>query len=207
MGEICQRRGILVIADEIHQDFVLAPGKRHTPFASLGPAFAEGSITCLSASKTFNLAGLQCANSVIPNRRLREEFTRQVARNQMTYVNLLGMVATEAAYRFGEPWLDALLPCIAENQRVFAQAINGLPLGLRVLPMDAMYLAWIDCRSLALPPAALEDLLLTKCRVWLDKGPKFGADGHGFMRANLGCPRSTVLEAVERLRRGLTSVQ
>lgn len=71
MGEICRRRGILVVSDEFHQDFILAPGKRHTPFASLGPEFAHASITCVSASKTFNLAGLQCANTIIPNQRLR----------------------------------------------------------------------------------------------------------------------------------------
>lgn len=204
MGEICRRRGVLVIADEIHQDFVLAPGKRHTPFASLGREFADNSLTCVSASKTFNLAGLQCANVIASNSRLRDEFARQIDRSQVTKVNLLGMVATEAAYRHCEDWVDALVEYVAENQRCFAQAVNESRLGLRVLEMDSLYLAWIDCRSAGMGPAEIEDHLLTKCRVWFDKGPKFGTDGAGFMRANLGCSRATVTAAVERLRAGLS---
>jgi cystathionine beta-lyase len=204
MGEICQRRGILVIADEIHQDFILAPGKRHIPFASLGPEFAQTSITCVSASKTFNLAGLQCANAIIPNTRLRQEFARQIDRNQMSRVNLLGMVATEATYRHGADWVDGLVRYIADNQRHFADSINASGIGLHVLPMDSLYLAWINCRALGMDPTALENHLLTKCKVWLDKGPKFGIEGAGFMRANLGCPRATVMQAVDRLRAGLS---
>ncbi len=204
MAEICQQRGIIVVADEIHQDFILASDKRHIPFASLGAKFAQASITCVSASKTFNLAGLQCANAIIPNDRLRQEFARQVDRNQMSRVNLLGMVATEAAYRHGADWVDKLVRYIADNQRYFADAVNASGLGLHVFPMDSLYLAWIDCRAVGKDPAALEDHLLTKCRVWLDKGLKFGAEGAGFMRANLGCPRATVVQAVERLRAGLS---
>ncbi|MGA3981095.1 aminotransferase class I/II-fold pyridoxal phosphate-dependent enzyme [Ralstonia nicotianae] len=115
MGEICLRHGILVIADEIHQDFVLAPSRRHIPFASLDPRFAAHSLTCTSASKTFNLAGLQCANLIISDRRLRDTFIRQLERNQFNVVNLLGMVATEAAYARGEPWLEAMLAYIRAN--------------------------------------------------------------------------------------------
>lgn len=199
MGEICRRRGIVVVADEIHQDFILAKDRRHIPFASLGSDLADISITCVSASKTFNLAGLQCANAIIPNRRLREEFVRQVERNQFSRVNLLGMVATEAAYQACEDWVDALVAYIAENQRQFAQAINGQG-KVRVLEMDSLYLAWIDCHGLGLPPAELEHYLLTRCKLWLDKGTKFGEPGAGFMRANLGCPKATLTEAIQRLR-------
>ena len=200
MGDICRRRGILVVADEIHQDFILAPGLRHIPFASLGPEFADASITCVSASKTFNLAGLQCANAIIPNKRLRHEFAQQIDRNQMSRVNLLGMVATEAAYRHGADWVDALVHYIADNQRHFADSIHASGIGLKVLPMDSLYLAWIDCRGVDKTAADLEDHLLTKCGVWFDRGPKFGVEGTGFMRANLGCPRATVTDVVNRLR-------
>ena len=200
MGEICLRRGVLVLADEIHQDFVLAKDKRHIPFASLSPAFADTSITCVSASKTFNLAGLQCANAIIPNKRLRQEFSRQIDRNQVGRVNLLGMVATEAAYRHCADWADELVRHVAANQRHFAAGVNALGVGLRVLEMDSLYLTWIDCRGAGMDPASLEDYLLTKCRVWFDPGTKFGTEGAGFMRANVGCPRATVNEAIERLR-------
>ncbi len=199
MGEICHRRGVLVISDEIHQDFILAPSKRHIPFASLGQEFSDNSITCVSASKTFNLAGLQCANAITSNKRLRDEFARQVDRSQFNRVNLLGMIATEAAYQNCEQWVDRLVAYVAENQRHFAQAINASKIGLHAIEMDSLYLSWIDCTDTEMTPTELEDHLLIKAKVWLDKGPKFGIEGHGFMRANLGCPRSTIDEAVRRL--------
>lgn len=199
MGEICARHGILVVADEIHQDLVLDPAVRHVPFASLGDPFARGSITCVAPSKTFNLAGLQSANVIIPDARVRQTFARQNDRNGSPLVNVLGMVAAEAAYRYGEPWLDELLPYLRENRAVFADAVNtGIP-GLHVLPSDALYLAWMDCRGLGLDPDALDRFLLTEARVWFDRGSKFGPEGVGYMRVNLGCPRGTVDEAIRRL--------
>jgi cystathionine beta-lyase len=199
MGEICARHGILVISDEIHQDLIINPDKRHIPFAGLGPEFARGSITCTSPSKTFNLPGLQCANVFVPDRRLREQFARQYERNVFPVVNLLGMVAAEAAYSHGEPWLEELLPYLRANHSHFAEAINGATSSVRVLPADSLYLAWMDCRGLGLDAEALNAFMLTKARVWLDKGQKFGLAGHGYMRVNLGCPRSTVDEAIRRL--------
>jgi len=199
MGEICFRHGILVVADEIHQDFVLNPALRHVPFASLGPEFAARSFTCTSASKTFNLAGLQCANLLVPDPRLREELCRQIERNFYGKMNLLGMVATEAAYTHGGPWLAALLDYLRDNQRRFASALNARTAKVRVLEMDSLFLAWMDCRGLGLEVEALNHFMLTKARVWFDKGQKFGPEGHGFLRANLGCPRRIVDEALERL--------
>jgi cystathionine beta-lyase len=203
MGEICLRHDILVVSDEIHQDFVLDPARKHIPFASLGPAFAANSITCSSASKTFNLAGLQCANLFIPDRRRREEMVRQIERNYYGKMNLLGMVATEAAYTHGGPWLEALLDYLRGNQRHFASTLNARTAKVRVLEMESLFLAWVDCRALGLDAEALEHFLLTKGRVWFDKGQKFGPEGHGLMRVNLGCPRKTVDEALERLGRVL----
>jgi len=200
MGEICFRHGILVVSDEVHQDLVLDPRRRHVPFASLGPAFAANSVTCAAASKTFNLAGLQCANLFIPDRERREEVGRRIERNFYAKVNLLGMVATEAAYDHGEPWLAALLDYLRANQRHFAAALHAATTKVKALPMDSLYLAWLDCRALGLEPEALHHFLLTRGRVWLDPGPKFGPEGHGFMRANLGCPRRLVDEALARLK-------
>jgi cysteine-S-conjugate beta-lyase len=199
MGEICARHGVLVISDEIHQDLIINPGKQHVPFASLGPEFARNSITCTAPSKTFNLPGLQSANVFIPDRRLREEFARQYERNVFPFVNVLGMVAAEAAYTHGEPWVEELLEYLRGNHTHFAQAVNGATSKLRVLPADALYLAWMDCRGLGMDAASLNRFMLTEARLWLDKGPKFGLEGHGYMRVNLGCPRATVDEAIRRL--------
>ncbi|WP_331375654.1 MalY/PatB family protein [Sinorhizobium chiapasense] len=200
MGEICARHGILVVSDEIHQDLIMNPARRHVPFASLSAAFAKQSITCIAPSKTFNLPGLQCANAFIPNPRLRAEFRRQLERNLYPKVNSMGMVAAEAAYTYGEAWLENLLAYVRANHAHFAAEINGLNAGLKVLPADALYLAWMDCRALGLDAAALESFMLTKARLWLDKGQKFGIEGHGYMRVNLGCPRATVDEAIARLK-------
>jgi cystathionine beta-lyase len=200
MGEICARHGVLVISDEIHQDLIINLSRRHVPFASLGPEFARNSITCTAPSKTFNLPGLQCANVFIPDRRLREEFARQYERNVFPLANVLGMVAAEAAYTHGEPWLEELLGYLRANHARFAQAVNtGAASKLRVLPADSLYLAWMDCRGLGMDAAAIDRFMLTEARLWLDKGPKFGLEGHGYMRVNLGCPRSTVDEAIRRL--------
>ena len=198
MGEICAHHGILVVADEIHQDLILNPALRHIPFASLSEAFAQNSITCTAPSKTFNLPGLQSANVFIPNPSIRAQFKRQYDRNMFPLVNVMGMVAAEAAYTHGEAWLEALLGYLRANHAHFAAAINGKA-GLQVLPADSLYLAWMVCRALGLDADALNDFMLTKARVWFDKGQKFGAEGHGYMRVNLGCPRSTVDEAIARL--------
>ncbi|HXV29695.1 MAG TPA: MalY/PatB family protein [Sinorhizobium sp.] len=200
MGEICARHGVLVVSDEIHQDLIMNPAGRHVPFASLSEAFAQNSITCTAPSKTFNLPGLQSANAFIPNPRLRAEFQRQLERNLYPRVNSMGMVAAEAAYTHGEAWLDTLITYVRANHAHFAAEINGLNAGLKVLPADALYLAWMDCRSFNMEAEALEKFMLTKARLWLDKGQKFGTEGHGYMRVNLGCPRDTVDEAIARLK-------
>lgn len=206
MGEICARNGIVVVSDEIHQDLIMNPAARHVPFASLGETFRRISVTCTAPSKTFNVPGLQNANLFIPDRRLREEFRRQIDRNMAPFVNVMGMVACQAAYEHGEPWLEAMLSYVRANHAHFATAINGLNHGVRVLPADSLYLAWMDCRGLGLDAAALQHFLLTKGRVWFDRGEKFGAEGHGYVRVNLGCPRATVDEAIGRLKAALTAM-
>ncbi|MFF3617187.1 MalY/PatB family protein [Streptomyces sp. NPDC002580] len=204
MGEICARNDVLVVSDEVHQDLILNPARKHTPFASLGEEFARNSITCTAPSKTFNLPGLQSANVFVPDPRLRAELARQYDRNVFPLVNLLGMVAAEASYTHGEPWLEDLLTYLRGNHAHFAQSVNSATSRVRVLPADSLYLAWMDCRGLGMDAGALDKFMLTRARLWLDKGQKFGIEGHGYMRVNLGCPRSTVDEAVRRL---LTAVE
>lgn len=206
MGEICRRRGVLVISDEVHEDLIINPALRHVPFASLGPEFADNSITCTAPSKTFNLAGMQTANVFIANPRRREDFARQYERNTFPFLTPLGMIAAEAAYTHGEPWLEDMLGYVRANHRHFAAEINGSVPGMRVLPADSLYLAWMDCRGLGMDAAELQHFLLTKARVWFDHGQKFGLEGHGYMRVNLACARSVVDEAIGRIREAVASV-
>ncbi|AQS40843.1 MAG: Aspartate aminotransferase [Candidatus Tokpelaia hoelldobleri] len=204
MGDICRRHNVLVVSDEIHADFVTNPACKHIPFASLGEDYAQNSIICTSAGKAFNIAGLQCSNHFIADRTLRGTITRHLAQCGLTAVNVMGMTATEAAYREGEGWLEAFLAHIRRNQEFFATAINQAGLPMRVLPMDSLYLAWLDCRQMGLEAAKLNDFMLTKARLWLDDGRKFGRAGHGFMRINLACTRKIAEEAVTRLQAALS---
>lgn len=199
MGEICARHDILVISDEIHQDLIMNPERRHIPFASLGDAFAQNSIVCTAPSKTFNLPGLQCANIFVPNPRLRAELVRQYDRNMSSLINGLGLVACEAAYAHGEPWLEEMLAYVRGNHLRLAQGIHQATDRIRVVPTDALYLSWMDCRGLGMDPAELNKFMLTKARVWLNSGQTFGIEGRGYMRINLGCPRATVDEAIGRI--------
>lgn len=199
MGEICLRRGVLVISDEIHQDLIINPEKRHIPFASLGEDFAQHSITCTAPSKTFNLPGLQSANVFVPNRRLRDALRRQYDRNMFPLVNTLGMVAAEAAYAHGEPWLEQMLAYLRANHDHFRESVHRATSRIQVLPADSLYLAWMDCRGLGMDAPSLDKFMLTRARLWLDKGQKFGIEGHGYMRVNLGCPRAIVDKAIGRL--------
>ncbi|WP_338405177.1 MalY/PatB family protein [Achromobacter xylosoxidans] len=206
MGEICARHQVLVISDEIHCDFVIGEGRKHIPFASLGQEFALNSVTCTSASKTFNLAGLQCASMIVPDRFKRDELRRVLERNTNARVNMLGALATEAAYDHGEAWVDNLVGYISANQAHFRDSVNSSTSRVKVLEMDSLYLAWIDCRELGLSIDELDNFLLTRAKVWFDRGPKFGVEGHGFMRANLACPRSVVDRSILQLVHAIESM-
>src|SRR5699024_5336039 len=199
MGEICARHNILVISDEIHEDLIMNPEKRHIPFASLSEEFAQNSITCTAPSKTFNLPGLQCANTIIANEDLRGERRRQYERNMFPLVNVLGMVACEAAHTHGAGGVDDLVAYVRANHVPVAPAGNPRVPVSALIPPGSLYLAWMDCRGLGLAAAGLQDFLLTRARIWFDQGQKFSTEGRGYMRANPGRPRSTVDEATERL--------
>lgn len=203
MASICERHGILIVSDEVHQDLVFGAGRKHVPLAMLDDAIAQNTIVCTAPSKTFNLAGLSCANVIIPNARLRQAYRTQSERNGIFLVNTMGTAACEAAYRHGAPWADAMLDYVRANQEHFATRVRELGLPMAVIPTAALYLAWVDFRQTGMPPAELHDFLLRRARLWLDPGTKFGKEGEGFMRINLACPRQIVDEALTRLESAL----
>lgn len=199
MAALCERHDILIVSDEVHQDLVFGEGTQHIPLAMLDEAIAQNTIVCTAPSKTFNLAGLSCANVFIPNERRRQTFRTQRERNGVFLTNTLGTAACEAAYRHGEAWADAMLAYVKANQEHFAARIKELGLPLTVTPTDSLYLAWVDFRQLGLSAPPLHDFLLRRARLWLDPGHKFGVHGEGFMRINLACSRQIVDEAIHRL--------
>ena len=198
MGEICQRHGVLVVADEIHQDFVF-PGRRHHVFASLDPAFADFTITCTAPSKTFNLAGLQLSNILISNQTLRRSFRSAYQYVGMDEPGLMGIVACQAAYSEGEPWLEELLAYLAGNVDFLRSYLQEHLPAVRLVEPDGTYLAWLDFKALGLEDEVLDDLISNRAKLWLDDGPMFGPAGSGFQRVNLACPRSVLGKALQRL--------
>ena len=197
-GKICHANQVRVVADEIHGDLTHA-GYRFTPFASLGPDFQQHSITCTAASKSFNLAGLTTSNIIIADPQIRERFAATLHRNGLLGAHAFGLVATEAAYTHGEPWMDAALAYIGENAIHLRYWLTQHLPGSCMSPLQGTYLAWVDCNAL---PGSAEDRhrkIFEQARVYLDDGLLFGPEGRGFERFNLACPRRTLDRALQRL--------
>ena len=202
LAEICERKDIVIVSDEIHLDLILG-GTKHTCIASLSAEAMRRTVTLLAPSKTFNLAGLANSSAIIPNKKLRDAFLNVTQNHGIHFANIFGMVAQEAAYTKGEAWLDELLAYLRGNFRYLEEFIQTKIPGLRVYPLEGTYLAWVDCASLGLNDAALKEFMLKKAKLWFDEGTMFGSGGSMFMRINIGCPRSILKEALERLERAV----
>ena len=202
IGDICLRRDILVVADEIHCELVM-PGFRYTPFASLSEEFARRSVTCASPSKAFNLAGMQIANIVSADANVRAGIDRAINDNEVCDVNPFGVEALMAAYDRGEEWLDRLREYLADNYRMlcgfFAEHLPQYP----VLPLEGTYLVWIDCRTTGVSSEQIAARLLAEAKLMVSPGTIYGPGGEDFIRLNIACPRSLLEEGLLRLRKVL----
>jgi len=204
MAEVCQRHNLVICSDEIHCDLIYSD-YRHIPIASLAPEIAEHAITLIAPSKTFNVAGLGCSVAIIPNHELRQQYKAAHA-GLVPHINLMGYVATLAAYRDGQEWLDELLHYLqASRDFLFDYVQSQLP-GIHMGRPEATYLAWLDCRTTGIPGKP-SDFFLQQARVALGDGDLFGKGGEGFVRLCFGCPRSTLAEALDRMKRSLTSLR
>ncbi|MDR1772494.1 MAG: pyridoxal phosphate-dependent aminotransferase [Hungatella sp.] len=204
LGEICIRRDILVVSDEIHQDFVFE-GK-HLVFASLSEELKNRTITCTSPSKTFNLAGLQISNIFIANQKLRRRFRRQVAAAGYSQLNTLGLTACEAAYRQGEEWHEQLMVYLRANITYVREFIKEKIPRVKLIEPEGTYLVWLDFRELGLTEEEREDLIIKKAGLWLDSGAMFGPVGEGFERINIACPRSILEQALGNLEKAIRTL-
>jgi len=192
LAQICLDRKLIVCSDEIHCDLILEPGCRHIPFASLSADVARQTITLMAPSKTFNIPGLSCSFAVIPDDKLRRRFKLAMA-GIVPHVNVLGMVAAQAAYQYGQPWLDELKTYLRGNRDLAVDAIGRMK-GLAMRAGQATYLAWIEASGLdvAAPAKWFE-----AAGVGLSDGAEF--DGPGFVRLNFGCRRPLLSQALERM--------
>lgn len=198
LGDICIDNGVMVIADEIHSD-LRYPGVNFTNFASISKKFAENSITCTSASKTFNLAGLHSSNIIIPNPIIRQNFQNCVDSTSISTPNVFAEEATKAAYNECEDWLDELLDYIRGNKEFLKEFIKeNLPL-VNLIEPEGTYLAWLDFRKLEPDPMKLQNVMLSEAKVALDEGYIFGKGGEGFERINLACPRPILKKGLNQI--------
>jgi len=204
LGELCERRNLTVLSDEIHMDLTLG-GRRHVPFASISPALADRTISCVAPSKTFNLASLCMSIVVASNASLLARYQAQFEAAGLIIGSLFGTVALEAAYRTGAPWLDALLSYLEGNVEFAERFISGRLPRIAFVRPEGTYLALLDCRGLGLPQKELDDFFLRKAGVYFDSGPWFGDELQGFERINLACPRKTLTEALERIERAVNA--
>ena len=198
IGELCSKYKVRVFSDEIHQDIVYA-GHQHIPLASLQD-FQDICITGISPSKSFNVAGLATAVLLVSNPEL---FTRVNDLNQKMHLylgNSFGIRALIAAYRDSEPWLCELLAYLEENRKLIMDFLGSELPDIKLSPIEGSYLAWLDFRAWDLEESQLQAALVQKARLALDPGEKFGVEGSGFQRLNFGCPRSILMEALDRLK-------
>lgn len=202
MADICLEHGVLIVSDEIHQDLAF-PGTCHIPLPLVDSAYADISIVCTAPSKTFNLAGLQASNILIPNPELRIKYEDMARSWGLFKLNTFGMVACEAAYDNGDQWLDEALAYIKGNMEFVRDFLESCLPQIKLIEPEGLFLLWLDFRELGLATAELENLLINDARLWLIPGQTFGEEGEGFVRMNIACSRSILESALERLAKAL----
>lgn len=198
LGEFCLERDIVVISDEIHCDLIF-PGCQHNAFAAISPEFEQNSVILNAPSKTFNIAGIQAASTIIPNDKLRTAYRHVLSNSGMDWPNVFAVTAMEAAYTYGEAWLDEMMVYIRDNYLLVKSFIAERIPQIRVIESEGTFLVWLDCRGLGLDDQELNSFIKKEARLMLSPGHIFGEEGKGFQRINIGCPRSIVREALQRL--------
>lgn len=203
LADISLRNGLIICADEIHSDLVFS-GHEHIPIASIDPEIGQSTITLIAPSKTFNLAGLQFSVAIIQNAELK---TRYLAARKglVPWVNLMGLIAAQEAYQCGEEWLDQLITYLAQNRDYLVNFLQENIPQIKMPVPEGTYLAWLDCREAVIPSNPYE-FFLQYARVALNKGTTFGKGGEGFVRLNFGCPRSTLVEGLNRISEALRNI-
>jgi cystathionine beta-lyase len=203
--EVCERKDIVIVSDEIHLDLILGKIK-HTPTAIVSEKAMQKTVTLVAPSKSFNVAGLTNSAAIIPNKKLRDAFLNVLQNNSVGGGNIFGAVAQEAAYAHGEPWLEELLVYLRGNLKYFEDFLAEKIPVLKVYPLEGTYLAWVDCTSLGMDDASLKEFMLKKAKLWFDEGTMFGSGGSMFMRINIACPRSMLKMALKRLEKAVKAL-
>ena len=200
VGKLCAKYDVIVISDEIHQDIVFEPNI-FTTFNTVHPTFKDFSIILTSATKTFNLAGIKNSMVFIENSQLRKKFVDVQQKNQQHEINSFGYIGTEAAYNYGEPWLNDLLHYLQENISFVSTFFKEHLPEVTIMQPEGTYLIWLDFSALNLTDSSLQDKLVHKGKVVLNAGITFGPEGSNCMRLNIACPKKTLLDGLERIKK------
>ena len=198
LGDICVKHNVTVVSDEIHEDFVFK-GK-HQVFANIKKEYEEITVTCTAPSKTFNIASLMISNILIPNPELKRKFKHQMDAAGISQLNVLGLVACEAAYEHGEEWYQEMKAYVKENIEFVKQYVEEQLPGVNMVEHEGTYLVWLDFRGTGLSVEELDDKIINQAKLWLDSGKIFGSCGEGFQRINVACPRKVLEEALDRIK-------
>jgi cystathionine beta-lyase len=204
LAHICAENNILVVSDEIHADMGLF-GHKHLPFASVSQEAADNSITFMAPSKTFNIAGIVSSYSIIPNQQLRDIFYKFLHASELDDGTIFAYIATEAAYKNGEDWMHQMLDYVEGNILFVDKYLKENIPEIKAIIPEASFLVWLDCRALGLPQSELVSLFVNKAHLALNDGKMFGPGGNGFMRLNVGCSRTVLLQALEQLKKASQS--
>ncbi len=194
MNEICEKHGVIVVSDEIHCDFVWNE-HAHICFGTIN----ENAVIATAPSKTFNLAGLQVSNIFVRNEALRRKLQAEIGRSGYHQLNTLGIVACQSAYTKGSAWLEELKVYLSENIKTVQDFLTARLPKIQLVEPQAMYLLWLDFSAYGLTQAELDRRVTEGAKLWLNGGTMFGAEGKGFQRINIACPKSVLLDALERL--------
>ena len=202
LAEICYDNKVLVVSDEIHADLAL-PGNQHIPFATVSEKARNNSITLMAPSKTFNIAGLISSFAVIPNEEIRKMYMEYIEPRELFQGTIFAYEATQAAYEKCEDWLDEVLVYIQQNATFVKDFLaKEIPQITPMIP-EASFLIWLDCRALHLPQDELVDLFVNKAKLALNDGAMFGVGGEGWMRLNIGSPKSVLEKALNNLKKAI----
>ncbi|HLR60284.1 MAG TPA: MalY/PatB family protein [Pseudogracilibacillus sp.] len=197
MAEICLANDVLIFADEIHADLTLG-GHKHIPIASLSKEVSNKTITFMSPTKTFNLAGLQISYIIAENKRFNAKLVAELNRQGMNMMNTFGVVALDAVYPDAKPWLSDLLKVVEDNKNYVVERLER-ETPLKVIDAEGTYLLWIDCEALGLSEEKLNDFFIKEAKVGLNRGSSYGKPGNQFMRMNIACPKELITEGTDRI--------
>lgn len=202
LAQICSAHGILVISDEIHAE-ITYPQFRHHPFATVSEEAAACSVTFMAPSKTFNIAGIVSSYALVPDSRIREKFYSFLEAGELNAGTIFAFTATKAAYTYGAEWLQQMRSYVIENVNFVDEYLKKNIPQIKVYRPQASFLVWLDCRELKLTQPELVQLFEDKAGLALNDGTMFGKEGEGFMRLNIGCPRSILNQALELLKKAI----